>query len=549
MRRAIALAALLLFAVAPSVRAQAIGGSTTPAPSTTTTDTNGGDDRMPGGIGSGGGIDVRSREIVPSNLLNPVSNLAGAVDPKAYRVGPGDVLMLYLWGGVSKTSPLEVGPEGTLLIPGSGPLHVDGMTLAAVRDAMFERLRSQFRGVRMDLRLARPRQFRVYLTGQVKDPGPVSATGTSRVSDVLGAGVLLDDASRRRIEVIHRDGTREYTDVERFLKIGDATHNPWLRDGDVVNVPVATTFVYAEGALARPGRFELGPSDSLRDLILLAGETVRGADPQHALMIRWRDPVTPESLWFDLAEVRDGRVNPPLGDGSRVYVYFVPQYHLQHQVEVRGEVNRPGVYPILEGRDRLSDIVEAAGGFTQTADLTAIRTHRGNAATGERDQELERMLRLSRNDMTVSEYEKLRAKLASLREDYRVDWTRLKRDEDIDLPLRDDDVIRVDRLLNSIRIDGEVRRPGILTFVPGQSVESYVAESGGFTDRAWRSKTRVIRTVTGQALLARNVSALGPGDIVWVPEKPDVTLWQQTRDVLTGLASIATVIIAIRSVN
>jgi hypothetical protein len=60
---------------------------------------------------------------------------------------------------------------------------------------------------------------------------------------------------------------------------------------------------------------------------------------------------------------------------------------------------------------------------------------------------------------------------------------------------------------------------------------------------------RVTRSVTGQVLLARNVHALDPGDFVWVPEKPDVTAWQQTREVLTAVAQLATVVIAIRSVR
>jgi polysaccharide export outer membrane protein len=85
--------------------------------------------------------------------------------------------------------------------------------------------------------------------------------------------------------------------------------------------------------------------------------------------------------------------------------------------------------------------------------------------------------------------------------------------------------------------------------VRGEGVEDYVAQVGGYTNRAWRGKVRVTRAVTGQTLLARNVRTLDPGDFVWVPEKPDVTVWQQSREILTALASAATVVIAIRSLR
>ena len=199
--------------------------------------------------------------------------------------------------------------------------------------------------------------------------------------------------------------------------------------------------------------------------------------------------------------------------------------------------------------DTFMPAVRAADGFLPTADLSALRVRRRGPDTGENDSELERLLRLSRNELTATEYEVLRTRLAAKREDFRVDWRRLQQSSSLDLLLRDGDVVRVERLVSSIRIDGEVRRPGIVNFAPGLTPADYVREAGGFTDRAWRGKVRVIRSLTGQTLLARNVSTLDPGDLVWVPEKPDRTIWEQSRDLLTALGSIATIVIAIRSVR
>jgi protein involved in polysaccharide export with SLBB domain len=484
-----------------------------------------------------------------ASLARNLLQLPGAVDPDIYRLGPGDLLLLQLWGRVSRSLPLEIGPEGMVLVPGAGPVRVDGLTLSRARQMLLDRMATQFKGVHMDLRLARPRTFIVYMTGQVRAPGPVAATGTSRVADVLRPDVLLEDASRRAIEVLHRDGSRELADLDLFHRIGDASGNLWLRDGDVLNVPVATEFVFAEGAVARPERIELGARDSLLNLLRLAGDPIPAADAARVLLVHFRMPFQPESLWLTLDDIYSRRNNPRLHDGDRLYVYFVPQYHLQHEATLLGEVGRPGVYPIAEGMTRLSHLVQAAGGFLNSADLSAIRVHRRNVGTGEKDPELDRLLRLSRNDLTATEYVVLRTRLAGLREDYRVDWRRLTAGNELDLLMRNGDLVQVDRLVSSIRVDGEVKRPGVLNYIKGQRIDDYVKQVGGYTGRAWRGKVRVTRAVTGQTILARNVQTLNPGDFVWVPEKPDVTIWQQTRDVLTGLAEVATIIIAIRSVR
>jgi protein involved in polysaccharide export with SLBB domain len=362
--------------------------------------------------------------------------------------------------------------------------------------------------------------------------------------------MLQATASRRRIEVRHLDGTTEFADLDRFERSGRTLFDPWLRDGDVIFVPVATDFLYSEGALARPGRYELGRDDSLLTLFELSGDPLPAADAERALLIRWRKPFQPESLWFRLDEVYSGRMNPVLREGDRLYVFYIPQYHLQHQASIEGEVARPGVYPILEGHHHLSDLVAAAGGFLPGADLSAIRVQRRGPAAGERDPELERLLRLSRRELTASEYEVLRTKLANQREEYRVDWTRLQsKKEELDLLLRDGDIVRVERLVSSIRVDGEVNRPGIMSYVKGLSVEDYVHQAGGFTSRAAQSKIRVSRAVTGQTILAGSIRSLDPGDLIWVPERPDKTRWDYASELLTALAQLATVVIAVRSVR
>jgi protein involved in polysaccharide export with SLBB domain len=237
-------------------------------------------------------------------------------------------------------------------------------------------------------------------------------------------------------------------------------------------------------------------------------------------------------------------------DGDRLYVYYIPQYHLQHEATVMGEVARPGVYPIVEGRHHLSDLMASAGGFLPGADLSSIRINRRSPNTAERDPELDRLLRLSRNELTNTEFEVLRTKLADLKEDFRVDWNRLVADKaNLDLILRDGDVIRVERLVRSIRVDGEVKRPGILVYEPGLGVDDYVRQAGGYTDRAWKKRVRVTRSVTGQTMLAKGVETLDPGDLIYVPEKRDSNWGQNAQTFLLFAAQIATIVLAVVTIR
>jgi protein involved in polysaccharide export with SLBB domain len=476
--------------------------------------------------------------------------LPGAVDPDTYRVGPNDVFQLTIYGGISRTEFFEVGPEGTVLLPSVGSVKVDGLTLKVARNEILSKLRPEFRGLSLELRLARPRTFRVYVTGQVGAPGSFDASGAMRVSDIVAAARPGDNAGLRNIEVVHRDQTRELADLDRFNRSGDQTLNPFLRDGDVVQVPVASTTVSAQGALSRPGRFELGPRDSLTTLLAIAGGTIPAADSQRVLFTRWVDASRTDSMWTDLPSIANGSFNPALRNGDRVYVYFIPQYQVQNEVTVLGHVQRPGIYPIRVGRERISDVIRAAGGFLPGADLGSISVRRATEKTPPDDPEMQRLLQLSRGELTEAEYSVLRTRLAGQRETYRVDWNQLlQAGPALDILLVGGDVIDVERLVNSIRVDGEVRRPGIVEYRPGMTTIDYIDKAGGYSKRAWKSKVRVTRSVTGQTLLAKDVTSLDPGDFIWVPEKPETTAWQQATVLLIAVGQIATIILAIDAIK
>ena len=482
------------------------------------------------------------KELNKQLQLKPVPSLvaqAGPVDPAQYVLGPADVLQLDLWGRLMRSVPLEVSPEGKIFLPESGPIDVSGRTLAWARDRILKLVADTFRGVKADVRLARLRTFKVFVTGFVSHPGSVEATSIARASEAVSQVGIAESGSRRNIEVRHRDGSTQRLDLEVFERAGRQDLNPPLIDGDVIFVPRALEWISVTGAVARPLRFEHAPSDSLSTLLQLAGGLIPAADSGRALMVRFVGASQRESLWVNLGSPGD----VSLRDGDNLFVQFRSEYHILQSVGIYGEVERPGTYPIVLGRDRFGDLIRWAGGFLPLADRSGIHLLREPPAESEKDPEFDRLVRLSRSEMTESEYAKFQTRLAERKNSFRIDWSRLQKESaDIDPLLQDGDVVRVDQLVSSVRVEGEVRRPGFIDFVPGRTLNEYVTLSGGFTDRAQRRAVRVSRSHTGQVIPAASLKSVQPGDFIWVPERRDVDAWAVFRDVVTVGGQVAVII-------
>jgi protein involved in polysaccharide export with SLBB domain len=299
--------------------------------------------------------------------------------------------------------------------------------------------------------------------------------------------------------------------------------------------------------MTRPSKYELAPGDSMSTLFTLAGGPIPSSTDQ-AVLVRFVDATRKDSLSFKVSDVMAGRFDTPLRDGDHVFVYYQARYHYLEQASIFGEVQRPGIYPLLPGLTRLSDLVHLAGGFLPSADLGSIRVFRSTGPAGEPDPEITRLSQLGRKEMTATEYEALRARVASQRQDFRVDWSRVKPGGDLDIVLRTGDAVRVDQVVATVRVDGEVKLPGLIRYEPGRKWEEYVKLAGGYSEHAVPHKVSVKRAVTGQTILARDVSVLQPGDLIWVPERGDPQTWQNFQAVLLVATQVATIILALRVV-
>lgn len=528
--RPCALAVLALLAFAGPVRAQSLDSES----------------RMRDAVGPGVWSGISPTVVDRQGITPEVVAQPGAIDPETYRMGPGDMLTLRLWGRVARTSSLDVDAEGRVHLPQLESMRVAGRTLADVRRALIARMAEVYRGVNVEVGLARMRRFKVYVSGEVKSPGAYDATPVTRASEILSQAGLLDGASRRNVRRIALDGREQRVDTPVFELAGDLAGNPMLEDGDRLVVPPATLSFAAAGAFARPRRFELAPDDSLGLLVRLAGGALPSADLAGARLVRFRTASETDTMRIRLGGADDAL---RLQDGDALFLTFVPEYHQLNTITLVGEVARPGAYPIRMGQDRLSDIIARAGGFQPRADLGNVVVFRAPPPTGEGRDDFERLMRLSRDQMTETEYSRLMAELAQRKNHFRVDWRRLQAagtGEDLDLLLVNNDVVRVDPLVTSVRVDGQVRNPGMVEYAPGRTLDEYVKLAGGFTSRAARGGVRVSRAGTGHLVPARSVRDLKPGDTVWVPEARETDYWTLVRDIISLAAQVAVVIVAVR---
>ncbi len=473
--------------------------------------------------------------------------LAGPNDAAEYRLGPGDALSLEFSGRLDRQQSIVVDAEGRIRVPEVGVLAVGGRTLADVRTDVLGKLRRLYTGVNTDLRLVGVRSFKVYVAGEVDAPGVTEATAATRASEVLrGALTLEPGASRRNIELRRRDGRVLRVDLDAFLYLGRTERNPYLEDGDVLVVPARRERIGAYGAFARSGEYELAPGDRASDLVEIAGGLVPGADSASGRLIRFATSTTTDSVVVDL-RFPAGGVNPVLQHQDRLFTRELPDYRRARNVTISGEVRAPGVYPLVEGRDRLGAAITRAGGLTEAAARDRILIFRPTPNSGQPDVEFERLSRLSRSEMTDAEYQTFKTKLASQQAAFVVSADDLARgDEPYDIFLRDGDVVVVDRASRSVRVAGQVQRPSLLEYAPGREGKEYIALAGGMTRRADSGKVRLTRAGTNQTIYLAEAGEILPGDFIWVPEKKDVNFWGVFKDVLLVAGSVATIVILLR---
>lgn len=492
----------------------------------------------------------RDREESPAQLSNPVPITGPILDAPisrtAYPLGPGDVLSVAVIGAFSHVYAVPVTPEGTVVIPEMGIVRVLGLNLDQAQERVRQLVNRFYRGIDVAVSLTRIRTFKVFVAGDVTSPGARVATAATRVSEVLPeAGP--DKTWRRNLLLRRANGDSVRVDIARFMLMGDASANPTLREGDALVVPPPDLRIQVFGGLRFIGAFEYRPGESLAEFLTVAnaGGGFPSASADTVLLTRFVDAVNRREYRFSQAEAMGARGQAFLlqpSDG--LYVARVTNFREQVTAEVRGEVRRPGIYPIRNDTTTVRELVEMAGGFTPRASLTQARLTRQPPPLNRGETELrsvppEQLTRQERQILQVRQLSDATSVVIDFRQLYAEGGDASRQ------TVRLGDRLDVPERRNEVTVLGAVREPGILGFRPGQGPGAYVARAGGATRRADVSRAVVIRSRSGGRELARDVAQIEEGDTVILPYRDEPDLLRVFQTVGSVVGTITSLVITI----
>lgn len=314
-----------------------------------------------------------------NNNIFDLSDKSSTAPPMDYRLGPGDEIVISLWGGAELQQNYTIAKDGSIFPKLVGKIYLQGLTL----DAASNLIKAQFRKIvatntTIDVQMGKVRTIRVTILGEVLKQGTVTISAFNTALNALfKAGGLTDIGNMRKIEV-KRDGrTVDVIDLYQYLKSGKTNEEVYLEDNDYIYVDVYDKLVKADGMFKRPMYYQLTDDEGLKDLIYFSGGASSSSRNSliHIKTIideeeRYID--IPGKQYFDATSYDDIILN----NGDVVSIKPINE-GLKNVVKIEGAINYPDDYEVKEG-EKLSKIIARAGGLNPSAYLPKAFLFRGN---------------------------------------------------------------------------------------------------------------------------------------------------------------------------
>lgn len=394
-------------------------------------------------------------ELFDNPDLNFEPNLKLAT-PVNYILGPGDELMMSLYGVQEFNDASTVSEEGKINVPHVGLIQVAGLTIEAatqkIRTAtgrIYTSLRSG--QSKLNVSLSKIRTIKITIIG-ARQPGNYSVSSLSTVFNALYlAGGPAKNGSYRNIELIRNNKLLTYVDIYKFMVNGDQSENIGLKDNDVIRIPVYKNRVSLEGEIKRPGIFELKPGDTFTNLLEYASGF---SDLAYTASVHIIQKTGKEYKVKDITPAEFTAYLPQAGDAITVSKILS---RFENRVQVQGAVFRPNSYSFYEGM-KVKDLIERADGVLEDAYLKRAIITRTNA------------------DLTT--------------EIVNVDLKKaLAGDTAANILLQKEDLIKVFSVTDfkekySVTVNGEVKNPGVYDYHKNLSLNDLLILAGGLQSSA-----------------------------------------------------------------
>ncbi len=417
---------------------------------------------------------VFGRDIFNNKELSFEPNMNIAT-PQNYRLGPGDAVIIDIYGASQKTIQSTVSPDGEVTIEGYGPVNVSGLTVAQANARLRNTLGSRYRSSRVKLTVGQTKTIMVNVMGEVKAPGTYTLSAFATVFHALYmAGGTNDLGTLRNIKVYRNNRLVTVVDIYDYILNGKLTGNVRLADNDVIVVGPYDCLVTIAGKVKRPMIYEMKKNESVNSLLKYSGGFAGDAYKKSVRVNRktGREYAVYNVEEFDFSSFR-------VDDGDSISVdSILPRY--ANTVEVKGAVFRPGMYNLGEQVNSVRTLVEHAEGMTEDAFTNRAVMHR------------------MKKDRTL--------------EVIAVDIAGIMDGKVADIPLKENDVLfiptRQEKIVErTLTIRGEVQYPGVYQYADNETLEDFVLQAGGLTDKASTVNVMVSRRVM-------DAKALRPDSII-----------------------------------
>lgn len=397
--------------------------------------------------------------------------------PRDYQIGPGDEIIIDVWGASEQTYQLTVSPEGSIIVPSIGPIYLNGLSVDRAESRIMAKLKSIYSTLGdntfAQISLGQIRTISVNVIGEVVRPGTYQMSSFATAFNALYyAGGPNESGSMRVIEVF-RSGKKVGTlDAYSFL-INGGGQNIMVQDQDVVLVKPFANRISVTGEVKRPAIYEVTEGESLLSAIGYAGGF--GAEAyQKSISLRRNlgNGRTIHTIGLDDFE------SFKLTNGDVIEVGSIQNLFIG-RVRVEGAVNHPGEFELKEGM-MLSEVISLADGFRSDVFLARAVIIRQNDD-------------LSLSNLAFSPQELMSGKG--------------------DLPLKSEDLIRVQSIFDlreayTVSVQGEVQLPGSYPYAKGMTVENLIYLANGFRESAAKSFVEVARRVTTDSGEGTNASEI-----------------------------------------
>ena len=409
------------------------------------------------------GRDVFNRKDL---TFEPNMNIA---TPQNYRLGPGDAVIIDIYGASQQTFTETVSPDGEVTIEGYGPVQLSGLTVAQANARLRSTLGARYSSSKIKLTVGQTKTMMVNVMGEVKAPGTYTLSAFASVFHALYmAGGTNDLGTLRNIKVFRNNKLVTTVDIYDYMLNGKLTGNVRLADNDVIIVGPYDCLVNITGKIKRPMFYEMKKNESIASLLKYAGSFTGDAYTKAVRVFRktGREYSVYNVEEFDMSNFR-------IADGDSVSVdSILPRY--TNTVEVKGAVFRPGMYQIDQNINSVGTLLQRAEGVKEDAFTVHAVMHR------------------MKPDRTL--------------EVIPVDVEGILNGTVADIPLKENDVLFIPtkaemQVERTITIHGEVNYPGVYKYADNETLEDFVLQAGGLKETASTVKVDVARRISNPAAI------------------------------------------------